>query len=424
MHIPSVFSSDPENLSNAGLARGRRDGFAVAASTDVLILGAGASGLACAREAAGRGLRVILLDRAAAPGRKLAISGGGKANFSNRQVAPKDYCCGLADFCGPALAGFTPEDMLALVRAWSLPFEERDHGQLFLTVPAQKLVEAFSRDCRQRGCRFVCKIPVHAVSRTAGGFSVQAGNALWQSKALVLALGSPAWPQIGSSGLGYRLAQGLGHVVLPPRPALAPLLLPPDDPLRTLAGINLPVRISLPACSAEARSWCDDLLFTHEGLSGPAALKASLFLRVNELVELDFLPGQTLSALLDAPSSGRQTSRALLSRLLPQRLVDALLPAETARRKIAELSRAARREMQTSVKARRLLPAGTAGLKKAEVCAGGVDTREINPQDMASLRCGNLHIIGELLDVTGQLGGYNLHWAWASGTAAGRCILA
>lgn len=185
---------------------------------------------------------------------------------------------------------------------------------------------------------------------------MQAGNALWQSKALVLALGSPAWPQIGSSGLGYRLAQGLGHVVLPPRPALAPLLLPPDDPLRALAGINLPVQISLPACPGEARSWCDNLLFTHEGLSGPAALKASLFLRENELVELDFLPGQTLSALLDAPSSGRQTSRALLSRLLPQRLVDALLPAETARRKIAELSRAARREMQTSVKARRLLP--------------------------------------------------------------------
>lgn len=423
MHAPSVFSSDPENLSNAAAARGRRAGLEVAATTDVLILGAGASGLACAREAAARGLRVILLDRAAAPGRKLAVSGGGKSNFSNREVTPRDYCCAQTGFCGPALAEFTPAGMLSLIRAWGLRFEEREHGQLFLNVPAQRLVEAFCRDCRQRGCRFVCRTPIHAVSRSDEGFSVQAGNALWQSKALVLALGSPAWPQIGGSGLGYKLAQSLGHAIIAPRPALAPLLLPPSDPLRNLAGISLPVQISLPASRGEGRVWRDDLLFTHEGLSGPAALKASLFLQGNEAIQVDFLPGQNLATLLDAPSSGRQTPRALLSRLLPQRLADALLPEHSARRKIAELSRAARREIQDGVQARAILPNGTAGFKKAEVCAGGVDTREINPHGMASLRCANLHIIGELLDVTGQLGGYNLHWAWASGMAAGRAIL-
>ncbi len=423
MHAPSVFSSEPENLSNAAVTRGPQAGLQVADTADVLILGAGASGLICAREAAARGLRVILLDRAAAPGRKLAVSGGGRSNFSNREVTPRDYCCGQPDFCGPALAGFTPADMLTLIRAWGLPFEEREHGQLFLRVPAQRLVEALSRDCRQRGCRIVCRVPIHAVWRSDQGFRVQAGNALWQSKALVLALGSPAWPQIGGSGQGYRLAQSLGHTIIPPRPALTPLLLPPSEPLRNLAGISLPVRISLPARAGEGRFWRDELLFTHEGLCGPAALKASLFLQRNEPVQLDFLPGQNLSTLLDAPSAGRQTPRALLGRLLPQRLADAVLPAHSARRKIAELSRAARREIQIHVQARTVLPTGTAGLKKAEVCAGGVDTREINPHGMASLRCAHLHSIGELLDVTGQLGGYNLHWAWASGVAAGRAVL-
>lgn len=423
MHAPSFFSARPEKLSNAAAKRDRRAALERAATADVLILGAGASGLVCAREAAARGLRVILLDRAVAPGRKLAVSGGGKSNFSNRKVTPRDYCCAQADFCAQALAGFKPADMLSLIRAWGLPFEERDHGRLFLRVPAQRLVDALSRDCDRLGCRLVCKAPIHAVSHPDEMFSVQAGNVLWQSKALVLALGSPAWPQIGGSSQGYKLAQSLGHALIPPRPALAPLLLPADDPLRNLAGISLPVQISLPAPSGAGRFWRDDLLFTHEGLSGPAALQASLFLQENEHILVDFLPGHNISTLLDAPSSGRQTPRALLSRLLPQRLVDALLPENSARRKIAELSRAARREIQARAQARTILPTGAAGFKKAEVCAGGVDTREINPRSMASLRCADLHIIGELLDVTGQLGGYNLHWAWASGVAAGRHVL-
>ena len=169
-------------------------------------------------------------------------------------------------------------------------------------------------------------------------------------------------------------------------------------------------------------AWEDDLLFTHDGLSGPAALKASLFWRAGAPVRLNFLPGRDMKALLDAPDAGRQTPRALLARHLPQRLADALLPAPLGRRKIAELSRAARNKIAEAVQARRVTPDGTAGLKKAEVCAGGVDTREMDPRSMASLLCPNLHIVGELLDVTGLLGGYNLHWAWASGMAAGRNI--
>ncbi|MGE9985095.1 NAD(P)/FAD-dependent oxidoreductase [Desulfovibrio sp. SGI.169] len=397
----------------------------------MIILGAGASGLFCAREAAGRGLRVLLLERAAAPGRKLALSGGGRANFTNRAVSPQDYYCRHGqEFCGPALASFRPEDMLRLMRAWNLPIEERAHGQLFLTVPAQRLVQALTRDCRERGCRLLCNISANGVSSDGELFHVQAGGTRWRGKALILALGSPAWPQAGGSGMGYRLAQSLGHTVIPPRPALAPLRLASDDAadaaLLELAGVSLPVRISLPHMNREKgtrRIWEDDLLFTHEGLSGPAALKASLFWREGAELRVDFLPGRNVETLLDAPQAGRQTARTLLSRHLPQRLADALLPATLARRKIAELSRNARRQIAAAVQARILTPSGVAGLKKAEVCSGGVDACEIDPQTMRSLLRPNLHIIGELLDVTGLLGGYNLHWAWASGMAAGRSVL-
>lgn len=387
---------------------------------DVLILGAGASGLMCAREAAGRGLKVVVIERGAAPGRKLAVSGGGKANFTNRRVDMASYrCCGEPDseFCAPALRSFTPAHMMRLVRQWHLPFEEREHGQLFLTVPAQKLVNALLDDCRQRGCRVECKNPVESVALVDGVFEVQTALGLWQAKHVVLAMGSPAWPQVGGSGQGYRLAQSLGHSLVPPRPALSPLVLPQNHPLTTLTGISLPVCISV-----GEQQWQDHLLFTHEGLSGPAALKASLYWEEGMEVRIDFLPAQRFKALLDNHESGRQTPRALLARLLPQRLVDALLPQESARRKAAELSRAVRASLEEAVHRLRILPAGVAGLKKAEVCLGGVPVSEVDPQTMASRCCPNLHITGEILDVAGLLGGYNLHWAWASGVAAGRAV--
>ena len=387
---------------------------------DVLILGAGAAGLMCAREAASKGLSVVLLERGPVPGRKLAVSGGGKANFTNLAVSPKDYRCdgsrGNA-FCAPALKGFTPEHMLHLVQEWNLPFEERTHGQLFLTVSAQRLVRALADDCRKHGCSIVCGTTVTAVEALPDGFSVQTEGGLWRGKALVLALGSPAWPQAGGGGIGYRLAEELGHSIVAPRAALAPLRLNPDSPLLGLTGISLPVGATL-----GQHHWEDDLLFTHEGLSGPAALKASLYWSEGAAITLNFLPQQDIAALMDAPQAGKQTPRALLARLLPQRLVDALLPEETARRKVAELSRAARVAIVEAVQRHTVAPQATAGLKKAEACSGGVNTDEIDPKTMRSLLQKNLFVVGELLDVTGLLGGYNLHWAWASGMAAGRAL--
>lgn len=387
---------------------------------DVLVLGAGASGLICAREAAGRGLRVTVLERGAVPARKLAISGGGKANFTNRRVTPQDYRCDGPDgtaFCAPALRAFAPAAIQRLIRQWRLPFEEREHGQLFLTVPAQKMVQALLADCRQRGCRILCNNPVETLTFSEGMFEAHTQEGVWHAPAAVLAMGSPAWPQAGGSGHGYRLAQQLGHSLVLPRPALTPLLLPQGHHFTSLSGISLPVRIA-----AGARQWQDHLLFTHGGLSGPAALKASLFWESGMQIFVNFLPDHQFKALLDAPEAGKQTARALLGRLLPQRLADALLPQESARKKIAELSRATRDSLVEAVHAYSLLPAGTAGLKKAEACGGGVQTAEIDPQTMQSRLCPGLFITGEMLDVTGLLGGYNLHWAWASGMAAGRAL--
>ncbi len=387
-------------------------------SVDVLILGAGAAGLMCAREASAKGLKVVLLERGPVPGRKLAVSGGGKANFTNRSVSPKDYRCegskGNA-FCAPALKGFTPEHMLRLVDGWNLPIEERTHGQLFLTVSAQRLVRALADDCRQQGCGIACGTAVTSIEVEPAGFAVLTDGGTWRAKAVVLALGSPAWPQAGGSGSGYRLAEELGHSIVPPRAALAPLRLDAGSPLLGLTGISLPVGITL-----EQQQWEDDLLFTHEGLSGPAALKASLYWKEGTALTLNFLPRQDVAALLDAPQAGRQTARALLARLLPQRLVDALLPEPIARRKIAELSRAARVAILEAVQQHSVTPLATAGLKKAEACYGGVNTDEVDPKAMRSLVHKNLFVVGELLDVTGLLGGYNLHWAWASGMAAAR----
>lgn len=440
--------------------------------TDVLVVGAGPAGLMCAREAAGRGLRVLVLEQSDRPGRKLLISGGGKANFTNRRVLPLHYRCGDPAFCGPALKAFAPAVMERLVAAWGLPMEERGHGQLFLTVPARNLLHCLLEDIRIRGGEVRTRCAVRALRRTADGFCAETDDGPCPARAVVLAAGSPAWPQAGGSPAGFRLAQSHGHTLIPPFPALAPFLLPPDAlpapgtaPAREpaaphrlppvarrglppaarrvhaasaapsgkneppmLAGISLPIRISLPEADlppALARDplWLDDLLFTHEGLSGPAALKASLFWEPGMAVQVDFLPGTSFRALLDDPQGGRRSPLSLLRRHLPQRLADVLLPPELSRRRAAELSRKAREELCAAVHARRFLPSGVADFRKAEVCGGGIDVREVDSRRMESRLLPGLFLVGEMLDVTGLLGGYNLHWAWASGTAAGRAVL-
>ena len=456
----SFCSSGPETLSNRSVPPS-----AALPPADVLVLGGGAAGLMAAREAAGRGRRVLVLERQQEPGRKLCISGGGRANFTNRHLAPRHYRCTTPDFCAPVLRAFSPAVMERLVHRWGLPVEERRHGQLFLTVPARNLLHCLWADCRERGVRLVTGCTVQALEALQPGFCVRTDTGTYHARTVILALGSPAWPQIGATGAGFRLAQALGHTLVPPLPALTPLLLPADAlPVRqqpheaqrafpaaarpagtrrparpapapsctqvpaqddSLAGISLPVRMRLPEAQlapelARDPLWQDDLLFTHEGISGPATLKASLFWEDGQPLEVDFLPDTAFRSLLDAPTAGKQTPRSLLRRHMPQRLADALLPPALAQRRVAELSRAAREEICTAIHARRLTPSGRAGYKKAEVCRGGIHTGEVDPRTLQSHLVPGLFLAGEVLDVTGLLGGYNLHWAWASGVAAGR----
>lgn len=446
---------------------------------DVLVVGGGPAGLMCAREAAGRGLRVLVLEQSPLPGRKLVVSGGGRANFTNRRISPLHYRCGDPAFCAPALKALSPAVMERLAAAWGLPTEERAHEQLFLTVPARNLLHCLLDDLRARGGDIRLRQRVLSVRRTADGFDAATDNGPVFARAVVLAAGSPAWPQAGGSTAGFDLARALGHRLVPPFPALTPLLLPPEAlaaPVRddgpsdtaparradgsrrlppaaraaktppeakrhahpgaadtrprsgeTLAGISLPVRISLPEAGlppALARDplWKDDLLFTHEGLSGPAALKASLFWEEGMPLVADFLPDTAFRDVLDDPAAGRRTPTSLLRRHMPQRLAERLLPPDLARRRTAELSRKARETLCAAVHAHRLFPSGRADFRKAEVCGGGVDVREVDPRRMESRIVPGLYLVGEMLDVTGLLGGYNLHWAWASGMAAGRAV--
>ncbi|NHZ46239.1 aminoacetone oxidase family FAD-binding enzyme [Nitratidesulfovibrio liaohensis] len=409
--------------------------------TDVLILGAGASGLFCAMTAAARGRRVTLVDHARATGRKVRIAGGGKCNFTNLEMHARHYVGDNPHFPKSALARFTPWDMVSLVSEQAIAWEEREHGQLFCLRSADDVADLLEQRCRASGCRFLLGQRVEGVEHDGEAFVVtiapaQAaaaeGDVTTQGGApkgatdapakvtrlravsLVVATGSAAWPQIGATDMGHRIARQFGHKVAPSRPVLVPLAMAPQWPLHGLAGIALPARVT-----TAGTAFTLPLLFTHRGISGPAALQTSCYWQPGQPVEIDFLPGENLDALLRAPEHGKLLVRTLLGRLLPDRLAERLVEPDLAGRKIAELSRAARAALHQAVHAHTAVPTGTEGMRKAEAAAGGVRVDQISSRSMESTLCPGLFFTGEVLDVTGQLGGYNLHWAWASGKAAG-----
>ena len=387
---------------------------------DVLILGAGASGLMCAAACAARGLSVTVVDWSREPGRKLAIAGGGKANFTNSGLAADKYRCSTNDFVPPALEAFGVEKLLRFMDSLRLPYERRAGGRYFLTTTARDLVAALLSRCRAGACRLAmnARFDAEDIRLSQRGVSlVTRQRRRHEAAHLVVALGSPACPAVGASGLGFAVAERLGHSIVPPEAALTPLYLEKGSPLRGLAGMSLPATVS-----TESVSFTDDILFTGDGLSGPAALKASLFWRRGEPLTLDFLPGEDAGKLFSDANAGRGTARSLLARRLPRRLVDRLLPEAIGSRRCVELPRAVREKIARRFSAFVLVPAGAAGLRKAEVCRGGVDTREIFPGTFASRREPRCSFVGEVLDVTGLLGGYNLHWAFASGWLAARAV--
>ncbi|WP_300161388.1 aminoacetone oxidase family FAD-binding enzyme [Solidesulfovibrio sp.] len=381
---------------------------------DVAILGAGASGLTCAAACAARGRATLVIDHGERPARKVLASGGGRSNITNTDVGPADYVCANPHFVKSALARFGPGDLLESLAAAGVATDVEDGGKVFCRDGAKSAVRFLVGRAEAAGAKTLLGTAVLDVRREGGGFTVATSAGPVDCAALVLALGGRSWPALGASGLGHDLARRLGLGVTALRPGLAPLLAGPQDLelCRELAGVSLPVAVSGP---------CDlagDLLFTHKGVSGPAVLDASLFWREGRTLFLDFLPGIDVEAAL--AESGRQEVRNILARRLPRRLAAALCARLGVAGPAAGLAAAARRQLAATLRAFPFAPAGTAGWAKAEVTLGGVDTAAVSSKTMEASAVPGLYVVGELLDVTGRLGGFNLHWAFASGLAAGQ----
>ncbi len=390
---------------------------------DAVILGAGAAGLWCGAVLAASGRRAAIVDHAAEPARKVRLSGGGKCNVTNLALTWEDYWGENPVFCRSALTRFTPEALIRRLEDAGIALEERDHSQIFCRRSAQDVVELLVRGAQGCGLRFSRSIS--GVERLpGGGFLVRTSREALTGRVLIIALGNAAWPQAGASVRGLELAGSLGHRIIPPRPALAGIALPDASPLRGLQGISvnasvrrlpaggakgLPAKAALPAENLS-------LLFTHKGFSGPAGLQASVYLEPDDELSLDFLPGTPLAGLLE--KAGPVSCLGLLKRLLPDRLAEALCPPELADRRSAELSRPARDALCRAAHEHRTRPVGTEDFRKAEAARGGVDTREVSSKSMESSQAPGLFFCGEVLDVVGRLGGFNLHWAFASAEAA------
>jgi hypothetical protein len=388
--------------------------------TDVVILGAGAAGLMCAIEAGRRGRHVIVLERNARIGRKILISGGGRCNFTNLDTRPECFLSANLHFVKSALARYTPQNFMALLRTYNVPYHEKKLGQLFCDRSAQDVVNVLESECQKASVCIETDVSVEAVERS-DGFVIHTHSGSIAAGALVVATGGLSIPKIGATAFGYELAKQFQLGVLPCRPALVPLTFSRDvwAPFSDLAGVSLNVR-----AMADGACFEENLLFTHQGLSGPAILQASSYWMPGRTIEIDLLPRTDLVRLLsDRRAAGdRSEVRTFAASLLPRRLAATWFEWRGITKQVAALSD---REIQTisdDLHHWLISPAGTEGYAKAEVTAGGIDTAEISSKTFESRKVPGLYFVGEVLDVTGHLGGFNFQWAWASGYAAGQFV--
>ena len=384
-------------------------------TADVIILGAGAAGLMCAIEAAKGGKRVLLLDHADRAGKKILISGGGRSNFTNLNTTPENFLSENPHFAKSALARYTPQNFVDLVQKHGISYHEKAPGQLFCDGSAQAIVTMLQRECAEVGVLSKLGVQVQQIQQH-NDFLVMASTETYRAPALVIATGGPSIPKMGATGFGYDVAKQFGMNVIQPRPALVPFVFSETDRESwcDLAGVA-----TEGVARAGTSSFRDRILLTHKGLSGPAGLQASSYWRPGSPVTIDLAPGREAFATLLKTKGYRDETMAFaaLREVLPARLAERWL-----RRYAAGWSNAAVMELERRLHAWEITPAGTEGYEKAEVTAGGVDTRGLDAKTMESRTVQGLYFIGEVVDVTGWLGGYNFQWAWASGVAAGRAI--
>jgi len=372
----------------------------------------------CAATAGARGRSVLVLDHAPQAGAKIRISGGGRCNFTNRDVGAAHYLSNNPRFCTSALARFTPRDFLELVERRGIGWHEREAGQLFCDASARQIVDMLRETCARAGARIELACPVASVRRDEG-FVLETARGSVRTAALVVATGGLSYAKLGASGIGHDLARQFGLAVVPPRPALVPFVFAQADreACGALAGISLEASI---ACAG--RSYAGKILFTHRGLSGPAALQASLRWLPGEPLTIDLLPGTDLLGELLARRGSRAEPKTLLARHLPKRLAALHCERLGAVRPLNQIPEREIRQLAGRLHAWTVTPGGTEGYTTAEVTAGGVDTAGLSSKTMEARPVPGLYFVGEVVDVTGELGGYNLHWAWASGHAAGLAV--
>ena len=397
-----------------------------ASQFDVVVIGAGAAGMMCASVAGQRGRRVLVIDHATKLAEKIRISGGGRCNFTNLHAGPNNFLSENPHFCKSALSRYTPQDFLSLIKRYKIAFHEKHKGQLFCDESAEDIIRMLKAECDAGKVQWRMPCAVTEIVQNEQGFTVQTEQGVVTTQSVVIATGGLSIPKIGATDFSYRIAKQFGLKIVEPRPALVPLTFNAQswEPFVPLSGISLEVDIETGAKKDKA-VFREDLLFTHRGLSGPAVLQISSFWQSGQAIRVNLLPEVDLGQdLVDAKTSTKKNLANYLSSYLPARLVDGLLLAHgfDGNLKIADMQDKRLRLLGERINRWELIPNGSEGYRKAEVTRGGVDTRELSQQTMEVKQVPGLYFVGEAVDVTGWLGGFNFQWAWASGVAAGQVV--
>ena len=387
---------------------------------DVVVIGAGAAGLMCAAEAGKRGRSVLVVDHAKKPGRKILISGGGRCNFTNYDVTANNYVCKNSHFVKSALSQYTNWDFISLIYKYEIEFEERDHGQLFCIDSAKEIVDMLLKECELAGVNYRYRCEISDIEKLNSGFRLKLDSDIIECESLVVATGGLSMPKLGATPFGYQLAEQFGLSVVPTSAGLVPFTLHKEDKeaFSDLSGIAIPVVV----ISESGESFKENLLFTHRGLSGPSILQISSYWNAGQKVMIDLLPNATLSEEFDKMNEAHpnQSVKNALATLLPKRVVETLLNNTVFQeRSLKQVNHKEKEQLCALIHQWSILPNGTEGYRTAEVTLGGVDTDELSSKTMESKKVSGLYFIGEVIDVSGWLGGYNFQWAWSSGYVAG-----
>lgn len=387
---------------------------------DTIIIGAGAAGMMCGALAGAHGRKVLILDHAKKPGEKIRISGGGRCNFTNIHCGPENFISQNPHFAKSALSRYTPADFIQLVKRYKIDFHEKTKGQLFCDGRSQQIIDMLLAECKKAKNEIWLGTRVFDISHDGDTFWVLAGERKLKCTSLIIACGGPSIPKMGATGFGYKIAKQFGLEVIKPEPALVPLTFTDElrMPIKALSGVSVDARVI-----CKQTQFDEALLFTHRGLSGPAILQISSYWNAGDTITLNIAPGRDIfqalkTARTDTP---RRSPKAWLSQILPARLAE-FKTAGLKHERLADMNDKHISALANSINGWTVKPAGTEGFRTAEVTKGGVDTRELSSKTMEAKKVPGLYFIGEVVDVTGHLGGHNFQWAWASAAACGRAL--